>query len=74
MAKKESKPDPIVSGTQLWVMALTGHTPAGGFHHVSPEGKLYTSPGACQRAIDEMEGWIGMGDRKRYHPLPLIVN
>jgi hypothetical protein len=54
-----------------WVMAMRGHTAAGSFSHVSNGDKLHESEEACQHEIDTMEGWIGMGDRKRYYPLPL---
>lgn len=57
---------------KLWVMAMSGHTMVGGFNHVSQGEVLYTSEEACQKAIDTMPGWVGMGDRKRYFPLLLI--
>lgn len=68
------KPKPIQSGDTLWVMGMSGHTALGGFTHVSDGDKLYSTKEACQQAIDAMSGWLGMGDRKRYHPVPLEVS
>lgn len=57
----------------LWVMSMSGTTMVGSYNHVSGGDQLYRSREECQKAIDEMPGWIGMGDRKRYRPLPLIA-
>ena len=54
-----------------WVIALNGSTVAGSFNHVTSESELFLTPEDCQHEIDTRKGWIGMGDRKKYFPLPV---
>lgn len=67
--KKPVKPE---LPAQLWVMYMSGDTMAGSFNHVSSGEKFYRTREECQAAIDTMEGWLGMGDRKRYRPLLIV--
>lgn len=57
---------------EVWVMYLSMNNSAGSVSHVSYGDKFYRSKEDCQKAIDEMPSWLGMGDRKRYKPLLLI--
>jgi len=53
-------------------MGFNFATPLGSVCDVSPGDKFYRTEAECQAVIDNMKGWIGMGDRKRYRPLKLI--
>jgi hypothetical protein len=70
---RKVKEQPIVGGTVLWAMYMYGYTPLGSYADVSHGEKLYRSEEECQAAIDAMKSWVGMGDRSKYRPMPLVV-
>lgn len=57
---------------EIWVMYLTMSNSCGSIAHVSHGDRFYRTQEECQHAIDTMKGWLGMGDRNRYHPMKLI--
>jgi len=66
MAKKVKPP---ILPNSLWICAYHTHNMLGSIAHVSSGEKFYLSKEECQEAIDKMEGWIGMEDRKQYRPI-----
>lgn len=57
---------------EVYVMGWHGSTAVGSFTHVSSGDPFHLTEEACQKSIDEMRSWIGMGDRARYRPLKLM--
>ncbi len=70
--RKPRKPKPIPLPDEVWVMAYNTATMLGSVSHVSYGDKFFRTREACQQAIDNMKGWIGMGDRSQYRPLLLV--
>ncbi len=58
--------------SHVWVMYLSMYNSAGSIAHVSHGDKFYRTEEDCQKAIDDMKPWIGMGDRSRYRPMCLV--
>lgn len=70
--EKKVKPKPINLPDELWVMAFHTCNTLGSISHVSAGEKFFTSKEACQKEIDDMTPWPGMGDRNKYRPLQLV--
>jgi len=72
--KKPKPPKLAPLPDEIWVMYLSMNNSAGSIAHVSHGDKFYRTEDECQKAIDEMPSWLGMGDRKRYRPMCLVSN
>jgi hypothetical protein len=66
------KAKPIPMPEEVWVMSFRTYNVLGSIAHVTSGEKFFRSEEACQKEIDGMKGWIGMGDREQYRPLRLV--
>lgn len=55
----------------VWVIVLNVPHPMGSVEHLDGSG-YFASERDAQHHIDNRRGWIGMGDRKHYHPVKVM--
>lgn len=70
--KRSRKPKTPEPPPEVFVMAFHTHNAVGSISHVGSGERFHLTKEACQKSIDEMKGWIGMGDRSKYRPIRLV--
>jgi hypothetical protein len=69
---RQKKPVTPPLPKEIWVMAWHTSNMLGSISHVSNGDQFFATEEECQNFIDNMKGWIGMGDRDRYRPMKLV--